>query len=99
MCIVIDPYFKVHSRVWEISDRFVKVMKNAFYFMLKALFVLKIFIFCAVAMLLIEKSWFLLILSCCVFIEIPWMTDEVWMTDKSFVVAREKKISSWSVFF
>ena len=40
----------------------------------------------------------MLILLCCVFTEVAWITDEVWTTDELFVVAREEEISSWCFF-
>ena len=55
-------------------------------------------IFCAVVMKLIEESWFMSILPCCVFTEVAWITDEVWTTDEPFVVAQEGEISSWCFF-
>ena len=38
-------------------------------------------------MLLIEESWFILVLSWCVVTEVAWLLDEVWITDEPFVVA------------
>ena len=55
-------------------------------------------IFCAFIVLLIEESWFMLILPCCVFTDVPWITDEVWSSDEPFVVAPEGEISSWCLF-
>ena len=40
-------------------------------------------IFCAFVMLLVLESWFMLILSCCVFTEVAWMTDEVWAANEN----------------
>ena len=42
-------------------------------------------IICAADMLLIEESWFILILPWCVLTEVAWITDEVWITDKPFL--------------
>ena len=54
--------------------------------------------FWAVGMLIIEVSWLMLILSCCVFTEVAWITNEVWITDESFAVARKGESPSWSFF-
>ena len=55
-------------------------------------------VFCAFVMFLILESWFILILSCYVFTEVAWITDEVWTIYELFVVAREGEISSWRFF-
>ena len=55
-------------------------------------------IFCTSLILLVVESWFMLILSCCVFTEVAWITDEVRTADELFVVAREGEISSWCLF-
>ena len=39
-----------------------------------------------------------MLMLCCVFTEVPWITDEVWTTDEPFVVAREREIPSWCFF-
>ena len=41
-------------------------------------------IFCALVMLLVLESWFMLVLSCCVLTKVAWMTDEVWTRDEHF---------------
>ena len=55
-------------------------------------------LFCAASMLLIEECWFMLILSCCVVTEVARITDEVWITDEPFAVARGGVVFSLSFF-
>ena len=56
-------------------------------------------IFYTFVILLVVESWFIgLVLSCCVFTEVAWITDEVRTADELFVVAREGEISSWCLF-
>ena len=56
-------------------------------------------IFC-VAGVLINESWFMLILSWWVFIEVAWIMDEVWITVEVFVIWSENALKSiWCCSF
>ena len=48
--------------------------------------------FFAAGILLIEESWFMLILSWCVFTELAWLMDENWLIDEPFVYLRDRKL-------
>ena len=77
-CIVLD--------LFSISDLF---FAFSLYVVRTSVLVMVCVIFGAVAMLLIEVSWLMLILSCRIFTEVAWITNKVWITDEPFAVARK----------